>query len=954
MPTLTNSNCPKRETLSNFLLGKLDPIESSQCESHLSKCQPCVETISGLDISDTFQSLVVDSVGDPDSLSVADESVVGNLIHRMIDIGSQTGAIRKSLDQRAADIVGLLEPTASGDAIGQIEHYRIEEVLGCGSTGVVFKAIDENLNRPVALKVLRPSLGDAARQRFIAEARATANLDHANVVTIFHVGDAGSLAFIVMQWQPGETLEQRLQHESILTTEVVRQFGKQIADGLAAAHQKGLVHRDIKPANLWITESNQVKILDFGLVRIMDENPQLTCTGMIAGTPCYMSPEQSRGDELDVRSDLFSLGCVLYQCLTGKLPFASSNALATLQAIQRVQPASPTSLDASTPADVSDLVMGLLEKSPHRRPDSASDVASALTSDRNAWPFECDDYSVANVQADRKQLAAKPVRKSSSSFWMFVAMTLAAGVIGLCGYMFGPQIIRIAMDEGEIVINSNDPDVSVEVLQGGKTIEVVDLKTKQSIQIKSGSYQIRAVGDENSISIDKETLTLSRGESAIVTVTTTASTNTVTSVEDADDKSAQNKIIPQFPNQRTQAPASSVPESATLVDPDHLVRPGDVLAVFVEGVMGNLSDTNGGDRNHLGLPVPVRGDGSISLPLAGTIQVVGMTGLQIENKVRENYIGPIMKQGYVSVVVKKTFANNKREFSEPVFDGLTFAECVNAIKYERDGKKLKNPIRGIIELSDLKSASSELIDQLLAAVIRAAKVDRGFGYVRYFIRRLSKEQIQEIATKISLNGSTHELSFLRTVVDRDWDRIKSIEDQLVTNLIEVIKSDAEGSQFASSILLNAFLEQDVSTETINRSIEPLLKSLPNGTNAHNDLYRLADTYPEMKGLGNSISEAISKTDSKNINMWTRTLSLLSTENQKSSIESLTKRVLSNNSFANGIPTRLIGYFCEIPDSLFQIIEPELQRQSKNGNSTAMRIIASRTAVRNGGELKSEK
>jgi len=123
MPKLSNLDCPQRQTLSDFLLGKLDPEASSQCESHLSRCQPCVETISGLDISDTFQSLVVDSVGDQNFHSSGDEGVVGNLIHRMIDIGSQTGAIRKSLDQRAADILALLEPSASDDTIGQIEHY---------------------------------------------------------------------------------------------------------------------------------------------------------------------------------------------------------------------------------------------------------------------------------------------------------------------------------------------------------------------------------------------------------------------------------------------------------------------------------------------------------------------------------------------------------------------------------------------------------------------------------------------------------------------------------------------------------------------------------------------------------------------------------------------------------------------------------------------------------------
>lgn len=195
-----------------------------------------------------------------------------------------------------------------------MQSNSIVKLIGSGSTGVVFLANDLRLDRRVVLKILRPSLGQPAQTRFIAEAKATAAIQHPNVVTIYEVGSDGPLSYIAMQWSPGETLDSLLQTADPLPLAEVRRLVSEVAHGLAAAHARGLIHRDIKPANVWITEkSGEAKILDFGLVRVTDEDPQLTCTGMIAGTPCFMSPEQSRGDALDHRSDLFSLGCLLYQ-----------------------------------------------------------------------------------------------------------------------------------------------------------------------------------------------------------------------------------------------------------------------------------------------------------------------------------------------------------------------------------------------------------------------------------------------------------------------------------------------------------------------------------------------------------------------------------------------------------------------------------------------------------------
>ena len=197
----------------------------------------------------------------------------------------------------------------------------------------------------------------------------------------------------------GQTLEGRLNDVAFIPEDDVRSMAMQIAQGLAAAHRNGLIHRDIKPANVWLkSENDDAVILDFGLARIADDDPQMTATGMLAGTPNFMSPEQTRGLELDGRSDLFSLGCLMYRASTGKLPFGSTGILATLQAIQHDEPRAPKLLNPHVTDDFSDLVMSLLEKQPASRPENADQLVEALQSDRSHWPFPSFQLRRSNDQ----------------------------------------------------------------------------------------------------------------------------------------------------------------------------------------------------------------------------------------------------------------------------------------------------------------------------------------------------------------------------------------------------------------------------------------------------------------------------------------------------------------------------------------------------------------------------
>jgi urea transport system substrate-binding protein len=247
--------------------------------------------------------------------------------------------------------------------------------------GVVYQAVDERLKRPVALKVMHAELTaqSAARERFLREARAVAAVRNDHVVTIYEVGQADEVPYLAMELLQGRTLEERLGSGPPPPARDILRIGREIATGLAAAHECGLVHRDIKPANIWLEgPAERVKILDFGLARPVDRQAGLTRTGDVLGTPSYMAPEQALGYPVDARSDLFSLGVVLYRLGVGEFPFRGSTLAAVLLATTLEKPRPMRELNPDLPPALDDLVMRLLEKDPAARPASAAEVADAL------------------------------------------------------------------------------------------------------------------------------------------------------------------------------------------------------------------------------------------------------------------------------------------------------------------------------------------------------------------------------------------------------------------------------------------------------------------------------------------------------------------------------------------------------------------------------------------------
>ncbi len=256
-----------------------------------------------------------------------------------------------------------------------LSHYRIDSELGRGGMGVVYRATDTRLGRAVAIKMLKAeATSDADRiRRFVQEARSASALNHPNIVTIYDIEEAEGSTFIAMELVEGKPLD-RVLADGQLTIAKALDLGGQIASALEAAHAGGIVHRDIKPANIIVTPDGRVKVLDFGLAKLFERAPaQETMTayatrpGLVMGTPAYMSPEQAEGRPVDARSDIFSLGAVLYEMLAGRRPFAGNSDLGVITSILRDQPPPVRTLRPDVPASVQAIVDRCLAKDPSAR-----------------------------------------------------------------------------------------------------------------------------------------------------------------------------------------------------------------------------------------------------------------------------------------------------------------------------------------------------------------------------------------------------------------------------------------------------------------------------------------------------------------------------------------------------------------------------------------------------------
>ncbi|HVS35715.1 MAG TPA: protein kinase, partial [Gemmataceae bacterium] len=500
-----------RATLERLLAPGSDSGELEQVAAHLEVCPQCGETVESLLASDRTAAVLrgakIPADEAPVAQLIARIAVLHPSAHEATASGEATaGAAPPSLEESPPEIVPLAPPQLP-DEIGRLGGYRIFKELGRGGMGVVFKAEDIKLKRVVALKVMLPRLAaDApARQRFLREAQAMAAVHHDHVATIYQVDEDRGVPFLAMEFLEGMPLDRWLRDGRKPTTAQLLRIGREIAEGLAAAHDRGLIHRDVKPGNIWLESTHQgrVKILDFGLARAGKDDVHLTRSGAIVGTPAYMAPEQAAGEPVDPRSDLFSLGCVLYRLCTGVPPFTGSNTMALLRSLALDEAKSVRQINPALPADLADLIMRLLEKDPARRPASAREVVQALSAEKQdvnrvkATPG--DTLPVAAVI--QKAVPASPQRRRRVGVLIGLmlagaAVAAAAAIIIVIRDKDGNKVGEVTVPPGgkvEIIDDGKkgDPDVQpkaaldeawirqVAALPAGKQVEAVAAKLKE-------------------------------------------------------------------------------------------------------------------------------------------------------------------------------------------------------------------------------------------------------------------------------------------------------------------------------------------------------------------------------------------------------------------------------------------------------------------------------------------
>ena len=436
--------CPAPAAWKDLLEGSLPEPEQGDLSAHLEGCAACQQALQNLVASDgSWSGLARRLAGGQPEVSPALRQALAALTGHGPAVETQAEA------PPAAELpLDFLDPLAQPGQLGRLGPYEVQKVIGRGGMGVVLLAFDPALQRSVAVKVMAPQLAAtaSARQRFLREARSAAAINHEHVVTIHGVDEFKGLPFIVMQYVAGGSLEQRLEFGAPPDLPELLRIGKETALGLAAAHEKGLIHRDVKPANILLEEgTGRVKLTDFGLARGLDD-ASVTQGGVIAGTPLYMAPEQARGEPLDHRADLFSLGSVLYTLCTGVPPFTPGAPLAVLRHVADEAPPAPE-VSARCPPWLAAVITKLHARDSGQRFGSAGEVAELLGRHlahlHAAAPLPVVQPEVIVLAERIPETAPEPgaSRKGGAGKWLLAcAAVLAVGLlaaVAVAGAWFG-------------------------------------------------------------------------------------------------------------------------------------------------------------------------------------------------------------------------------------------------------------------------------------------------------------------------------------------------------------------------------------------------------------------------------------------------------------------------------------------------------------------------------------
>ena len=504
-----SSVCPDARLLEQFLHGRA-PAEEGLCiHEHLAGCASCRRVLAAMRGAEA-------TAGDDEGRPRASEAPT-------LPPAAPTAAVPRVAPKAGGEqAFPFLAPPLADDELGRLGAYRVLRVLGSGGMGVVFEAEDPKLQRRVALKVMRPAGAqqDVFRERFLREARAAARLEHDHVVPVYQVDEDRGVLFLAMPLLRGETLDDRLKREAKLPPAEVLRIGREIAEGLDAAHSHSLIHRDVKPSNVWLEAGRgRVKILDFGLARVEDDaDNHLTREGLVMGTPAFMAPEQARGLPVDARCDLFSLGCVLYRLATGRNAFQGTNPFSLMLAVTTEEPPAPTALEASVPPALADLILQLLAKDPDRRPASAREVA-----DRIAAVEEAGQATEAVPASGR---VSQPPRRRRRRLVGLVVLLILLAVLAGVAWRYAPQLAGMFTGpagpngsappgDGTLIIESEDPKLEIIIRQNGAV--VTPATNRRQLELKPGAYDIE-LADGGGAQLEPAHFEVKEGEATTVRV----------------------------------------------------------------------------------------------------------------------------------------------------------------------------------------------------------------------------------------------------------------------------------------------------------------------------------------------------------------------------------------------------------------------------------------------------
>jgi len=618
--THLNEVHPAKEDLRAFVEGLATTSDMDFVEAHISNCEVCMATLDEIDLSVGLVAQLSQAFIQAEVSADRDRSVA-----TIVD-----GADGYSLES----IREFLQPSSDPGSIGRLSHYEILELAGRGTFGVVVKAFDEVLQRSVAIKILSPDLlkTPEARTRFIREARAAAAIRHENVVQIHSVHEA-PLPYLVMEFIPGPTVQQTLEDNGPIDPEAARQIGRQIAAGLSAAHACRLIHRDIKPGNILIDpgEELKIKITDFGLAR-RQEDCSLGQRGVVAGTPMYMSPEQINGEELDARSDLFSLGSVLYAMLAGAPPFRGDNTLSIVKSVCHDIPRPISEIVPTASPKLCEIVHRLLAKLPDERFQSAREVVEELSQcDATASPDERHGNTISlssndnspepavleskigispSLEIERRRSADKVAESRTLIAWP--SLGKFHNLRGLVVLVLLLGLIVVRTNHSEFVITTDSPEIAARLDSDGG-IAVEDRATGKKFhltagknRLPNGDYEL-SIKSPDGLEFDTPHVKLKRFGSVVATVRAKPIDVPQSIVVDLKTSGNQDPpipdqnfalhfanlspgvTVPEFPRQAstvlTLEAFVTVPQTTDPSNPDHqiIVRTPDGDLSWIEG-----------------------------------------------------------------------------------------------------------------------------------------------------------------------------------------------------------------------------------------------------------------------------------------------------------------------------------------------------------------------------------